>query len=49
MLPASREVTFAPLPEREPAVTVPEKVGLVGNEPLDIVPLRLLAVVANIA
>src|SRR5580658_4009031 len=48
-------VTFAPLPESEAAVTVPEKVGLAGREEFKIepanwvagsVPVRLLAAMA---
>src|SRR5579863_490404 len=51
-------VTFAPLPENAPAVTVPETVGLDGklafptmplNWPADSGPSRLLAVFAKMA
>ena len=55
---AFSEVKFAPLPEKVPAETVPEKFGLVGSAPFASVPVncpaerfpsRLLALLAMMA
>src|SRR5579859_2233838 len=42
-LPALRLVKPPPLPEKEPALSVPEKIGLAGRLPSAIVPLSCAA------